>query len=142
MQILQIVCVDLADLCWSCGLLCRSCTLLFRSCRFCVGLSDCCVGLADCCVGFADFVWALQILCRSYRFRVGLSGCCNHQGILYISSALYWVLEVLCYLLTQFLSNRSQHVTVDDCWSKLVNVVSGVPQGFFFGPIIVPPVHF
>ena len=32
-------------------------------------------------------------------------------------------------ILTQFLSNRSQHVMVDDCRSKLVNVVSGVPQG-------------
>ena len=30
-------------------------------------------------------------------------------------------------ILTQFLSNRSQHVMVDCCRSKLVNVVSGVP---------------
>ena len=32
-------------------------------------------------------------------------------------------------VLTQFLSNRSQYVLVDGCCSKLVNVVSGVPQG-------------
>ena len=32
-------------------------------------------------------------------------------------------------VLTQFLSNRSQFVLVDGCRSKLVNVVSGVPQG-------------
>ena len=32
-------------------------------------------------------------------------------------------------ILTQFLSNRSQQVTIDGCRSKLVNVVSGVPQG-------------
>ena len=32
-------------------------------------------------------------------------------------------------ILTQFLSNRSQHVTVDGCRSKLADVVSGVPQG-------------
>ena len=32
-------------------------------------------------------------------------------------------------ILTQFLSNRSQHVMVDGCHSKLFNVVSGVPQG-------------
>ena len=32
-------------------------------------------------------------------------------------------------ILTQFLSNGSQHVMVDGCRSKLVNVVSGVPQG-------------
>ena len=32
-------------------------------------------------------------------------------------------------VLTQLLSNRSQHVMVDGCLSNLVNVVSGVPQG-------------
>ena len=41
-------------------------------------------------------------------------------------------------ILTQFLSNRSQKVMVDGCRSKLVNVVSGVPQGSVFGPVIVP----
>ena len=55
-------------------------------------------------------------------------------------------------ILTQFLSNRSQHVTVDGCRSNLVNVVSGVPQGSVLGPLLfllytseehfVPPVHF
>ena len=39
-------------------------------------------------------------------------------------------------ILTQFLSNRSQHVMVDGCRSKLVNVVSGVPQGSIFGPLL------
>ena len=37
-------------------------------------------------------------------------------------------------VLTQFLSNRSQYVVVDGCHSKLVNVVSGVPQGSVLGP--------
>ena len=37
---------------------------------------------------------------------------------------------------TQFLSNRSQHVMVDGCRSKLVNVVSGVPQGSVSGPLL------
>ena len=32
-------------------------------------------------------------------------------------------------ILTQFLSNRSRHIMVDGCQSKLVDVVSGVPQG-------------
>ena len=37
-------------------------------------------------------------------------------------------------VLTQFLFNRSQYVVVDGCRSKLVNVVSGVPQGSVSGP--------
>ena len=37
-------------------------------------------------------------------------------------------------VLTQFLSNRSQHVVVDGCRSKLVNVVSGGPQGGVLAP--------
>ena len=37
-------------------------------------------------------------------------------------------------ILTQFLSYRSQQVMVDGCRSKLVNVVSGVPQGSVLGP--------
>ena len=39
-------------------------------------------------------------------------------------------------ILTQFLSNRSQHVVVDCCRSKLVDVVSGVPQGSVLGPLL------
>ena len=35
-----------------------------------------------------------------------------------------------------FLSNRSQHVMEDGCRSKLVDVVSGVPQGCVFGPLL------
>ena len=39
-------------------------------------------------------------------------------------------------ILTQFLSNRSQQVVVDGCRSKLVNVVSGVPQGSVLCPLM------
>ena len=39
-------------------------------------------------------------------------------------------------VLTQFLSNRSQFVLVDGCCSKLVNVVSGVPQGSVLGLLL------
>ena len=39
-------------------------------------------------------------------------------------------------MLTQFLSNRPQHVMVDGCRSKLVNVVSGVPQCSVLGPLL------
>ena len=37
---------------------------------------------------------------------------------------------------SQFLSNRSQHVMVDGCLSKLVNIVSGVPQGSVLGVLL------
>ena len=39
-------------------------------------------------------------------------------------------------ILTQFLSNRSQQVMVDGCRSKLVKVVSGVPQGSVLGQLL------
>ena len=39
-------------------------------------------------------------------------------------------------ILTQFLSDRSRHVMVDGCRSKLVNVVSGVLQGSVLGPLL------
>ena len=59
----------------------------------------------------------------------------NHLGILY----------KLCYvgiggsvlsILTRFLSNRTQQVLVDGCRSKLVNVVSAVPQGSVLGLLL------
>ena len=39
-------------------------------------------------------------------------------------------------ILTRFLSNRSQHVMVDGCRSKLDDVVLGVPQGSVLGPLL------
>ena len=39
-------------------------------------------------------------------------------------------------ILTQFSSNRSQHVMVDSCRSKRVNVVSDVPQGSVLGSLL------
>ena len=56
----------------------------------------------------------------------------NHQGIFYRLSSVGIGGSVLS-VLTQFLSNRSQYVMVDRCRSKLVNVVSGVPQGSVLG---------
>ena len=39
-------------------------------------------------------------------------------------------------VLTQFLSNRSQHVMVDGCQSKLFNVASGVTQARVLGSLL------
>ena len=59
----------------------------------------------------------------------------NHQGILYRLSSVGIGGSVLS-VLTQFFSNRSLYVLVDGCRSKLVNVVSGVPQGSVLGPLL------
>ena len=56
----------------------------------------------------------------------------DHQGILYRLCSV----GIRGSVLTQFLSNRSQHVMVDGCRSKLVDVVSGVPQGSVLGPLL------
>ena len=59
----------------------------------------------------------------------------NHLGILYKLCSVGIGGSVLS-ILAQFLSNRSQRVMVDGCRSKLVNVVSGVPQGSVLGPLL------
>ena len=56
----------------------------------------------------------------------------NHQGILFMLGSVGVGGSALS-ILTQLLSNRSQYVMVDGCNSKLVNVVSGVPQGSVLG---------
>ena len=59
----------------------------------------------------------------------------NHLSIVYKLCSLGIGGSVLS-ILTQFLSNRSQQVMVDGCQSKLVNVVSGVPQSSVFCPLL------
>ena len=59
----------------------------------------------------------------------------NHQGILYKLCSVGIGGSVLS-ILTQFLSDRSQHVMIDGCRCKLVNVQSGVPQGNVLGPLL------
>ena len=59
----------------------------------------------------------------------------NHQGILYRLCSVGIGGSVLSVLI-QFLSNRSQHVMVDGCRIKLVDVISGVPQGSVLGPLL------
>ena len=60
----------------------------------------------------------------------------NHQGILYRLSSVVIGGSVLSVRM-QFLSNRSHFVLEDGCRSKLVNVVSGVPQGSVLGPLFL-----
>ena len=59
----------------------------------------------------------------------------NHLGILYKLCSVCIGGSVLS-ILAQFLSNRSQQVMVDGCRSKLVNVVSGMPQGSVLGQLL------
>ena len=59
----------------------------------------------------------------------------NHLAILYRLCSVAIGGSVLS-ILTQFLSNRSQHVMVDGCRSKQVNAVSEVPQGSVLGPLL------
>ena len=56
------------------------------------------------------------------------------QGILYKLCSV-GIGDSVLFILTQLLSNRSQHVMVDGCQSKLVDV-SGVPQGSVLGPLL------
>ena len=60
----------------------------------------------------------------------------NHLGLLYKLCSVGIGGSVLS-IFTQFLSNRSQHVIVDGCLSKLVNVLSGVSQGSGSGPLLL-----
>ena len=62
----------------------------------------------------------------------------NHQGFLYKLYSVGIGGSVLSILI-QFPSNRSQHVMVDGCRSKLVNVVFGVSQGSILGPLLFLP---
>ena len=59
----------------------------------------------------------------------------NHQGILCRLCSVGFGGSVLS-LLTLFLSNQSQHVLVAGCRTKLVDIISGVPQGRVLGPLL------
>ena len=70
--------------------------------------------------------------------QIDFSAACDrvsHLGILYTLCSVGIGGSVLSTL-TQFLSNQSQHVMVDGCRSKLVNVVSGVPQSSVLLPLL------
>ena len=59
----------------------------------------------------------------------------NHRGILYKLWSVGFGGSVLS-ILTQLLSNRLQHVMVNGCTSKLINVVSVLQQGSVLGPLL------
>ena len=70
----------------------------------------------------------------------------NHLGILYKLCSVGIGGSVLS-ILTQFLSNQSQHVMVGGCWSMVAiyhpsTIWWMVASGQCFGHVIVLPVHF
>ena len=64
-----------------------------------------------------------------------LSGLINLFNIV-LHSQLSVIGGSVLSILTEFLLSQSQQVMVDGCRSKLVNVVSGVPQGSVLGPLL------
>ena len=88
-----------------------------------------CVAYTAKCIGEWQEAMIVQIDFSAAFDRV------NHQGILNKFCSVCIGGSVLS-ILTQFLSNRSQHVMVNRCRSKLVNVVSGVLQGSVLGRLL------
>ena len=77
--------------------------------------------------------------------RLGLCRLISVQPLIGLTISAFSILYRLCAagiggsvlsILTQFMSNRSQHIMVDGCWSKLVDVVSGVLQGSVLGLLL------
>ena len=73
--------------------------------------------------------------CRLISVQPLIGALGNHLGIL-SKLCSEGIGGSIVSILTQFLSNRSQHVMLDCCRSKLVNVVSGVPQGRVLGQLL------
>ena len=91
---------------------------------------------------------ACPMHCRMH-WRVGRRlGSCRLISVQPLTGPTIWAFSIVykfcsvgiggsvLSILTQFLSNRSHHVMVDGCLSKLGNVVSGVPQGSVLSPLL------
>ena len=117
------------------------------------------------CSGFVKNVNVTLLLTTQFTYQEGL-GTCDALLCMSIHCKVHWrvgrrqglyrlavpidrvihqeILYKLCsvgiggsVLLTQLLSNRSQHVIVESCLSKLVNIMSGVQQGSVLGQLLL-----
>jgi hypothetical protein len=74
-----------------------------------------------CRVAYIDFAKAFDSVCHSkLLFKLSNMG---------INGSLYNIIQ-------SYLDSRTQQVRIDNCFSSIINIVSGVPQGSVFGPLL------
>ena len=60
----------------------------------------------------------------------------NHQKLLQILENRFNFTHTVLKLITSYLNNRSQFVSIDNYKSRLIDLSHGVPQGTCLGPIL------